>query len=185
MPFNFRRARRRPSWIFGVFAALLTASATSHGQSRIDEDWDDLDKSWKEIATQLPPAPAVENLLPFYVSPTATQTFSIDAKSISVGGDGVVRYTLLATSASGAKSISYEGIRCDVLQRKLYAFGHPDGTWSRSRRDQWEPISGNAANRQHAALAADYLCLDGMVAGKAGDMVERIRGKRSLQQYIK
>lgn len=184
MPFNFRRAGARPFWICGVFAVLLAAAAVSHAQSRFDEDADDSDKSWKEIALSLPAAPTAENLLPFYVSPTATQTFAIDAKSLSVGSDGVIRYTLLATSSSGAKSVSYEGIRCDVRQRRLYAFGHPDGSWSRARSDEWLPINGNAANRQQAVLAADYLCTGGIIAGKAADMVERIRWKRSLQKSL-
>ena len=184
MPFKLLRVKALPSRIFGIFAVLLSASTAGHAQSRIFEDPDDADKTWSEIVILLPAAPAAENLLPFYVSPTATQTFAIDAKSISVGADGVVRYTLLATSAGGAKSISYEGVRCDMRQKKLYAFGHPDGSWSRARSDQWEPINGRAANRQQAVLAADYFCLGGTVAGKAADMVERIRWKRSLQQSL-
>ena len=184
MPFKLRRIKALPSWIFGVFAVFLSASTASHAQSRIFEDPDDADKVWSEIVILLPAAPATENLLQFYVSPTATQTFTVDAKSISVGADGVVRYTLLATSIGGAQSISYEGVRCDVRQRKLYAFGRPDGSWSRARRDQWEPIDGTSANRQQAVLAADYFCLGGTVAGKAADMVERIRWKRSLQRSL-
>lgn len=181
MTVNLRRARLWPSRIFGIFAILAIAASACHAQSRIDEDVDDTDKAWTEMAALLPAAPAVENLLPFYVSPTTTQTFAIDAKSISVDANGVVRFTLVATSSSGAKNISHEGIRCDIRQKKMYAFGHPDGSWSRARRDQWEPININAANRQHAALAEDYLCSGGMVAGKAADIAERIRWKRSLK----
>jgi hypothetical protein len=180
-----RSMHGRSSWATCLFVALMAIAATGHAQSRFEEDFDEQGKPWQEIAMQLPSAPSPENSLLFYVSPTATQTFAIDAKSLSVGSDGVVRYTLLATSASGAKSISYEGIRCDLLQKKLYAFGRQDGTWSRSRRDQWEPISGNAANRQHAALVGDYLCMDGTVAGKASEMIERIRTKHALSPYIK
>lgn len=182
MTFKLQCTRRWPSRIFGIFAVLLAAASAVHAQTRIDEEVDDMDTSWKEIATLLPAAPAAGNLLPFYVGPTTTQTFAIDAKSVSVDANGVIRFTLVATSSSGAKNISYEGIRCDVRQRKLYAFGRPDGSWSRARRDQWEPINSSAANRQHAALAEDYFCLGGTVAGKAADMVERIRWKRSLQQ---
>jgi len=168
-------ARARITKRLAIFVLLANAVAAVHGQSNFEEDFDDHDKSWKEIALQLPAAPRAENLLPFYVSPTATQTFALDAKSLTVGADDVVRYTLVTTSASGAKNISYEGIRCQLRHKKLYAFGHPDGSWSRSRRDQWEPISNNAANRQHAALAADYFCQDGMVAGKAAKIIESIR----------
>jgi hypothetical protein len=160
--------------------AVLSASYSAYAQSKFDEDFDDLEKPWQEVAVQLPGAPVPENLLPFYVSATATQSFAIDAKSLTVGTDGVVRYTLVAKSQEGATSISYEGIRCESFERKLYAFGRPDGSWSRSRRDQWERISENSANRQHAALAKDYFCREKIVAGKAEQIVQRIRSERPV-----
>lgn len=163
-----------------LVAALAIGSSVAAAQSQFEEDFDDTEKPWQEVAVQLPAAPKPDNLLPFYVSATATQAFAIDAQSVSVGTDGVVRYTLMATSEAGARNVSYEGIRCATYERKLYAFGQPDGSWSRSRRDQWEPISSNAANRQHAALAKDYFCLEKTVAGTAEDMVKRIRYKRTL-----
>lgn len=153
-----------------------------HAESNFEEDFESYDKSWKEIALQLPSVPVPENLLPFYVSPTATQAFAIDAKSLSVGTDGVVRFTLITTSAAGARNISYEGIRCHSWEHKLYAVGHPDGSWSRSRRDQWESIRNNTANRQHAALAGDYFCQGRTVAGKAEDIVGRLRRQQPFAQ---
>ena len=168
--------------IFASFALLSSIAGSCVAQANFDEDFDDLDKPWKEVAVQLPATPLAENLLSFYVSPTATQTFAIDAKSLTIGTDGVIRYTLVADSASGAKNISYEGIRCESYEKKLYAFGHQDGTWSRSRNDQWERIKSNAANRQHAALAQDYLCQGLTTAGNAKQMVDRIRNKRTLSQ---
>ena len=111
----------------------------------------------RKLRVQLPATPGADNLIPFYVSPTATQHFAIDEKSLSIGKDGVIRYTMVATSPAGAKNISYEGIRCETFERKSYAFARADGTWARSRRDQWEPIVRNAANRQHGALAHRFL----------------------------
>lgn len=163
-------------------AALLAAVANlGHAQSGLfDEDFDDETKPWQEIAVQLPPPPAAENLLPFEVSATATQSFALDAKSLTVGADGVIRYTLVTTSPAGARNVSYEGIRCASFEKKLYAFGHPDGSWSRSRRDQWQRIVQNAANRQHAVLFKDYFCDSSTVAGNAQQILDRIRHQRSL-----
>lgn len=163
-----------------VAITLLLLAATAYAQSQFEEDFDDHDKPWQEIAIQLPAAPKPENLLPFYVSATATQNFAIDASSVTVGADGVVRYVLVTSSEAGARNVSYEGIRCSTYEKKLYAFGQPDGSWSRSRRDQWERIKGNAANRQHAALAKDYFCEELTVSGNAETMVDRIRNKRPL-----
>lgn len=161
---------------------LAFATATS-AQSRFEEDFDDKDKPWQEVAIQLPPAPQAEDLASFYVSATATQSFAVDTKSLSVSEDGVIRYTLVAVSDAGARNVSYEGIRCETYERKLYAFGQPDGKWSRSRRDQWERIQGGASNRQHAALAKDFFCLEKTVAGTAADMSARLRSKRTLSPH--
>lgn len=163
-----------------IAIALLAGTSAACAQSQFEEDFDDKDKPWQEIAVQLPAAPRPENLAQFYVSPTATQSFAIDTQSLTVGADGVIRFTLVATSDAGARNVSYEGIRCVSYERKAYAFGQPDGSWSRSRRDQWERIAGYSNNRQHAALAKDYFCLGKTVAGKAEDMVNRIRSKKTL-----
>ncbi len=160
--------------------ALVFCTIVAHAQSGFDEEFDDGDKPWEELAIQLPPAPKQANLLPFDVSPTATQTFAIDPGSLTVGVDGVIRYTLVSTSPSGATNISYEGIRCQTYEYKRYAFGQADGTWERSRRNKWETIHGYAGNRPQAALAKDFLCLEQTVAGKADDMINRIRNKRTL-----
>lgn len=167
-------------FICAAAAALLSLAATAQAQSRFEEDFDDKDKPWQEVAVQMPPAPQQVDLVPFYVSATATQSFAIDIRSLSLGQDGVIRYTLVATSDAGAKNVSYEGIRCATYERKLYAFGRTDGSWSRSRRDQWERIQSNAANRQHAALAKDFFCVEKTIAGTAEDIVSRIRQGQTL-----
>jgi hypothetical protein len=159
---------------------FLLAGAGASAQSRFEEEFDDQDKPWQEIAVQLPAAPTPENLLPFDVSATATHVFAVDGKSIAVGTDGVVRYTLVSKSEGGATNVSYEGIRCETYERKMYAFGREDGSWSRARRDKWERITGSAANRQHAALAKDYFCQQKTIAGNAKDMVRRLKTRQPL-----
>ncbi|HEX2604138.1 MAG TPA: CNP1-like family protein [Oxalicibacterium sp.] len=158
---------------------LLLTMGTALAQS-FDEDYDDENRPWQEIAVQLPAPPKDENLLPFYVSPTATQKFFVDAKSISVGSDNVVRYTLVSISEEGAKNVTYEGIRCETFEKKIYAIGEEDGSWARSRRNQWEGIVRGFANRQHAALAKDYFCENTSVAGKAESIVYRLKNKKTL-----
>ncbi|HWT71745.1 MAG TPA: CNP1-like family protein [Oxalicibacterium sp.] len=162
-----------------VSLILLSTMGVALAQS-FDEDYDDESKPWQEIAVQLPPAPKDENLLSFYVSPTATQKFFVDAKSISVGSDDVVRYTLVSISQEGAKNVSYEGIRCATFEKKIYAIGQEDGSWARSRRNQWDGIVRGFANRQHAALAKDYFCENTTVAGKAENILYRLKNNKTL-----
>jgi hypothetical protein len=161
---------------------LLSVGMTACGStgSRAPDPFEDDNKTWQEMAVQLPAMPQEGNLLPFDVSAIATQRFAIDAKSLSVGKDGVVRYTLVTVSASGAKNVSYEGIRCESREQKIYALGHADGTWSQARSSQWEPILSNGVNRQQAALSRDYFCAGNTIAGDAADMLRRMRMHQTL-----
>jgi hypothetical protein len=181
---SFLLSRKLGQALLGL--TLLAVSQISIAQQlELNKNFnDDEVKPWEEIQAELPPAPKDENLLPFYVGPTATQKFAVDAKSISIGKDGVVRYTLVAVSPGGAKNISYEGIRCASYEKKIYALGRDDGTWGRSRRDQWEPIVRGNANRQHAALSADYFCSNLTVVGNEKDMINRLKSRKTLTDEL-
>ncbi|MGV3743137.1 MAG: CNP1-like family protein [Burkholderiaceae bacterium] len=166
-----------------VFATFVLVCSPTKAQAQFEEEFDDTEKPWQEIATQLPVMPIAENLIPFEtISAIATHSFAIDAKSLSVGSDGVIRYTLVATSPSGANAISYEGIRCHSFERKLYAFGHTNGTWSRSRRDQWESIPRHTTNNHHATLASEYFCDGRAVAGSANEIIYRIKWQQPVNR---
>lgn len=157
------------------FAALACTAA----QAQQEEPKRDALPAESEVA--LPAPPQKNHLLPFYVSPIATMDFAIDARSLTVSPEGIVRYTLVITSKAGASNVSYEGIRCSSAEKKLYAIGKPDGSWSPSRRDAWSPIADVGANRQHAALVKDYFCDGGTVAGKAEAIIDRIRKQKPLK----
>lgn len=138
-----------------------------------EEDYDL--KAWQEMTVQLPPAPRKESLLPFYVSAATNNDFSIDAASLSVGVDGVVRYILVVEAAGGARNVSFEGMRCLTRERRIYASGRLDGAWSKSRNSQWEPIRDVAANRQHAALFLEYFCPEGIIVRNAEEAINALR----------
>jgi hypothetical protein len=162
-----------------VLAAWSLGAANSFAPEGFIEDDPDA-KKWEEVAVQLPDPPAAANLMEFYVGPTATQTFYIDEKSVSIGGDKVVRYTLVSKSRSGAVNVSYEGIRCATIEKKTYAYGSENGTWTLARNAGWRPITELVANRQHAALVKDFFCDVTTVAGNAKDIVKRIKTQHPL-----
>ncbi|MEQ1774005.1 MAG: CNP1-like family protein [Burkholderiales bacterium] len=126
------------------------------------KDWDyDLDqekKPWKELQAQLPPYPKPENLLRFDTGATASNSYFVDSTSISVGDDGVVRYTLLIRTGGGATNVSFEGIRCDPRELKVYAFGRPNSEWSRARDTSWRRIEFREINNHHLTLHREYFC---------------------------
>lgn len=138
-------------------------------------------KVWVDSPVTFPAAPVTENLLAFYSNDN--QRFFIDRLSVSVAPDGSFRYTVVSISSTGAKNVSYEGLRCDTNEKRLFGFGRSDGTWSPSRRDNWDGFSSRGVNQQHATLAWDFVCEGGSVAGDANKIIQRIQQKQSLRQF--
>lgn len=141
-----------------ALAALLAATPLSAQWKDWDYDLDQEKKSWKELQVNLPPYPKAENLLKLDIGSNATNQYFVDATSISVGEDGVVRYTLVIKAGGGATNVSFEGIRCDGRQVRVYAFGHPNSEWSRARNAGWVDIQPREINGYHYALHRDYFC---------------------------
>ena len=116
------------------------------------------DKSWVEQESKLPAYPKPADLVAFYVSGATSNRFFVDAATLSVDADGVVRYALVIRSASGAENVSFEGLRCKTAERKVYAFGRKDGTWSAARAPEWSPIRYKDVNNHYGMLYAEYFC---------------------------
>lgn len=135
----------------------------------------DQEKPWVELQSQLPAYPKEENYLPFFVSATAVNQFFVDARSISIGEDGVVRYTLIVKSPYGAVNVSFEGVRCGSGELKLYAFGRSDGTWSRARTASWESIEYKDINRHHHMLHDDFLCVGHTPVRSVEEIVKKLK----------
>lgn len=149
---------------------LSAPLATLAAWGDFEYDFDN-EKPWVELQAQLPAYPKLEDALPFFVSAATDNKFFVDPASISVGEDDVVRYTLIVKSPEGAVNISFEGIRCGTGEKKLYAFGHPDKTWSRNRFAKWAPIQYKDRNRQHHVLYDDFFCPGGIIARDAKEVV--------------
>ena len=65
---------------------------------------------WKESEVPPPPAFDVGKLVTFEVSPNASLVYGVDPASISMSkSDGVVRYVMVATSASGVAQRDVRG----------------------------------------------------------------------------
>jgi hypothetical protein len=150
-----------------LLALVLAGFSAVTLAAEFDSEYEE--KRWEEVETQLPPYPKAENLVSFYVSAATDNKFAVDRESISVAADGVVRYTLVVVSPSGAQNVSYEGLRCSSAERRLYAFGRSDKTWSKARANQWQSIRESTVNRHHAALYAEYFCPNGIIVRDADE----------------
>lgn len=157
-----------------ILACLLLTGIHAPSQAQQGDEQEN-----QETPVHLPSAPQPAQLLMFYKN--SAQTFMIDGQSLLLTKDGIIRFSLVATSNSGAKNISYEGIRCETGEKKIYALGRADGTWSTLRNPTWTRIYGNSFNNHHSILAHDYFCEGSTIAGKPQQMLERIKRQESLR----
>ena len=142
-------------WFSVLYLALFSSLVLPAG---FDNEFDE--KPWAEIEVQLPVFPKKENLIPFKVGSVSDTQYFIDQESISIGSDEVIRYSLVVISSAGAQSISFEGMRCATGERRVYAFGRSDNTWSKARSNKWIRLHGGG-NQHHVALFSDYFCAVG------------------------
>ena len=155
---------------FLIFAMLFIA--TQSESESFDNEYEE--KPWAEIEVQLPAFPAEGDLIPFKVGSNSETQYMIDGRSLSVGADKVIRYTLVVVSSSGARNISYEGMRCATVERRFYASGSADKTWLKARGGRWTRIAGNS-NNHHVELYNGYLCTLGVYIETAEEAIEILR----------
>ena len=139
-------------------AALALAPALAFAQwAGWDYDFDEEKKPWKEIEAKIPSYPADQNLVYLEGGPT-NHRFYVDANSISLGEDGVMRYSTVLRASGGATNVTFEGMRCETRERKLYAIGRKDGSWVRARDARWKRIEIGEIMPYHYVLYRDYFC---------------------------
>lgn len=132
-------------------------------------------EAWKEDPITIPAYPEAANLLPFEISGPTDDAHLIDSRSISIGKDGVVRYTVLVRTPTGVENVSYEGIRCEEREWKAYAYGRRDGTWALAREPGWRRVARQKADDFRYALYRDYFCPDGLPRRTAQEVVASIK----------
>lgn len=156
----FPSVLRRVLCFAGVLALLAAFDAPAEDQwIRWGIDFEEAKKPWKEIEAKIPAYPRPENLIPFEAARASGHRFFVDAQSLSLGEDGVMRYVLVIKTAGGATNVTFEGIRCDMRQQKYYAIGQANGGWTRARDSRWRRIGGQEQS-QHGALYDEYFCSD-------------------------
>ncbi len=178
MPALFSSPRRLAAGAFVVVCTTLLGGCTG-GRTALFEG--EAKPEWKEATLELPEMPAERDLIPFRVGPGASAAFYVDGRSLQLGSDGIVRYTLLVRAAGGAENLSYEGIRCETAERKLYAIGRGASEWVLPRNAEWQRISDNSLNRQHAVLAKEFFCPPGSVLPTRDEILGLLRNAASLR----
>ena len=133
----------------GVFCGLLLCAASSVWAQSGGEEVE-----WKESETPAPPAFDLGKLITLDVSPNASLVYGIDPASISISrSDGVVRYVVVARSASGATNVMYEGVHCAGGRFKTYARASAEGRWTMVENPQWRSLFDNMPSKHALRFA--------------------------------
>jgi hypothetical protein len=133
-------------------------------------------KAWEEEDLRLPPWPQERDLIEIKVDdPSARFRHFIDQRSLKTGRDGVVRFTLVSESSSGARNVSYEGIRCTPAGRyKTFAYGNNGRFEPTTAADQWQVIDKLGSQALHYDLWMHYLCIPRKLVARPRDQQLRL-----------
>lgn len=118
---------------------------------------------WKEGKTNLPDYPRDQDLLEID-GPPAYQNYQylLDGKSLQVGKDGIVRYSIVIRSPSGADNVMFEGLRCDSAEIKKYAYGSTDMAGKKifypRQNAKWQSVSSSGVTGYSESLRVNYFC---------------------------
>ena len=145
---------------FVVCAFAASAAENINNYDTRDSLFDDTPAEWKEVEAPLPAFPSDRTLVQVQVGTRDSHRYYIDGSSVALGKDGVMRYTAVVKTLGGATNVSFEGIRCDTRERKIYAVGRSDGTWAPARDPKWRWIERTMGPPVYYSLWREYFCAE-------------------------
>jgi hypothetical protein len=140
-----------------LLAALAAVSTVAAAQPKSDWERENEERlKQSEEVVVAPPRLDRRSLVELELEAPTDFRYFVDAASLSVGNDRVVRYILVARSPGGTENVTFEGLRCGGEYR-VYAVGRPgDAGWS-GRPGQWRPVPRDARLGQNL-LMRRYFC---------------------------
>lgn len=149
-----------------VAALLVVGGLAGASQAQVA----DANPDWKEAEVPVP-ALSTANLVPIAIRRGSVLRWGVDPASISIAGDGVVRYVVVAQGEGGATNAMFEGLRCSTGEVKVYARSS-GGPWAAVPNADWKPLHGNAAALHSLAIARDGACI-GHGANRSAQQIAR------------
>ena len=153
-----------------AFGLLLALSGSAWAQFSVE------DPDWKESDAPPPPSFDIARLVQFEVSSTSSLVYGVDPASIRISQrDGLVRYVVVARSASGAVNAMYEGLRCSTAQVKTYARYSAGGGWKSVEIPEWASLYANQPSKHALAFAKAGACDNKVVPESVDVLLRRLK----------
>ena len=140
---------RARHWLAGV---LLGIASCAFAQLT------DPDPDWKESDVPAPPAFDVGRVIDLEMPRHMTVKLGVDPETMRVTGDGVVRYVMVARSPGGTVNATYEGIRCQTGEVKVYARYTASKVWTAINNPGWTPLRNHQPSPHALAFARQGAC---------------------------
>ena len=175
--FLFFERLRLSHYVAAVCIALTFLTAAAASTLRPYENTNVPDEvEWKE--TEVPPPPAFDpsKLLTFDVAASSALVYGVDPSTIQISPkDGLIRYVVVASSASGARNVLYEGIRCATGESITYARYSSDGKWIAATDPQWKSMYDNAPSKHPLRLAKAGFCDNAAAAQTVSGVIIKLK----------
>lgn len=143
----------------------------------------DLDPDWKENDVTAIPAFDVSRLIEIDMGRRFALTYAIDPATLSLGSDGILRYVMVARSASGAVNAFYEGLRCETAEGRVYARHNPSSGWQSADASKWQPLRETAGMLHVLRFARQGGC-DGAGPARSVSAVVRQLKSGHAERYL-
>jgi CNP1-like family len=138
------------------------------------------DPDWKESDAPPPAALNLKGLVPFEVSTVSNLVWALDPTGVTIVGDGLVRYVVVARSSSGVFNALYEVINCSKGEMKTYAriVGKESDTetkkWVAVQDPQWKSMY-DIPSKHALMLAKQGVCTGNTAAQTVSEIVTSLK----------
>lgn len=132
---------------------------TPNRESNCTQYHSNWEPEWKEDKSALPALPREEDLVPIDAPNGAPgYSYAVDRATLEEGDDGVMRYTVMVKSGSGAVNVFREGIRCLTGEVRTYAYAGGGNDAFRPLGGDWGPLSARGTRGYQDYLYEAIMC---------------------------
>lgn len=168
------RARVIAGALLSVLA--ITAAWADREDPLLSDDDEEIDVRWQEQEKPLPAYPQDADLIE--IKPDGARgphRYRLDTQSLATHPDGVVAYTVIVQSESGAQNVLFEGIRCATKEYKTYGVGTTEHRLQPVKETSWRRIFNKDPIRHRIELYTYYVCDANQFVLPPKSIIKRLR----------